>query len=91
MEDYLLGDPLPFAPECEAKSGNPVAQVLTSNAGKQAVMITTVGDTKTTDAILQLDPNRNFRSKYGKTKALGDGKYQFTCEYLDCDVLVEEP
>ena len=91
LEDYLLGDPLPFTPECEAKSGNPVAQVLTSNAGKQAVMITTVGDTKTTDAIIQLDPNRNFRSKYGKTKALGEGKYQFTCEYLDCDVLVEEP
>ena len=89
LEPYLLGDPLPITPTLEVRSGTPKVQVLTSNAGKQAVIISTEGDTKTTDIVIQLDANRNFRSKYGKTKSLGEGKYQFTCEYMDGDVLEE--
>ncbi len=89
LEPYLLGDPLPIAPSLEVRSGTPKVQVLTSNEGKQAVIISTEGDTQMTDIVIQLDANRKFQSKYGKTKSLGDGKYQFTCEYMDGDVLEE--
>jgi len=89
LEDYLLGDALPATPPLDIKEGNPRVQVLTANSGRQAVMITTVGDTKATEVEFQLDPARRFFSKYGHTTPLGEGKYRFTCEYLDCDVLEE--
>jgi Ca2+-binding RTX toxin-like protein len=54
------------------------------------VIITTVGKTNT-NVVIQLDPDRQYSSKYGKTRALGAGKYQFTCEYMDCDILEEIP
>lgn len=89
LEDYLLGDTLPFSPMMEVKAGNPHVQVLTANSGRQAVMISTVGDTKQTTVDFWLDSDRKFVSKYGRTKSLGKGKYRFTCEYMDCDVLEE--
>ena len=64
-------------------------QVLTANSGRQAVLVTTVGDTKQTEVVFQLDPARRFVSKYGRTISLGDGKYRFVCELMDCDVLEE--
>jgi len=89
LEDYLLGDELPIVPPMEIKSGHPKVQVLTANSGLQAVMLTTVGDSKTTEVIIELDPARRFVSKYGRTTSLGNGKYRFACEFMDCDVLVE--
>jgi hypothetical protein len=89
LEEYLLGDALPVVPPMEVKSGNPRVQVLTANSGRQAVILTTVGDSKTTEVLIDLDPDRRFVSKYGRTTSLGDGQYRFSCEYMDCDVLEE--
>ena len=88
LEPYILGDADYVTPEMTVNSGEPVVRVMTANNGKQAVIITTVGKGKT-DVVVHLDPNRQFRSKYGKTTALGEGKYQFICDRLDCDVLEE--
>ncbi len=90
LEPYILGEKEMSTPGMNVKSGGPVARVLTADNGKQAVLITTVGKGKT-DVVIQLDRRRKYQSKYGRTKALGEGKYQFTCDYLDCDVLVEKP
>jgi len=86
LEPYILGEAEYTTPPLTVNSGEPVVRVMTADSGKQAVVITTVGQ-GTTDVVIQLDTARQFRSKYGKTKSLGDGKYQFTCEWLDCDVL----
>ena len=89
LEDYLLGDALPVVPQMDVKIGKPHIQVLTANSGRQAVIISTVGDSKMTVVEFQLDPKRKFVSKYGRTTSLGNGKYRFSCQYMDGDVLEE--
>ena len=89
LEPYILGEKDTITPGMEVKSGEPVIRVLTADDGKQAVLVTTVGKGKT-DVVFQLDRRRKFQSKYGRTKSLGEGRYQFTCDYLDCDILEEK-
>lgn len=88
LSRHLLSDSTAPATSVRKKGGDVHAASFTDDSGNTATLIVAIGPGKS-EAVIAVEGKTNLKSKYGKTKPLGDGKYLFKGEGIDSDVLME--
>ena len=89
LEPFILSTkgPLPIAVESEPPDAVE-AGILQDDAGKfRVIVIGTGGKAKGTFSLPEQFKSTALRSKFGKTKPLGNGRYEFVADAVDSDVL----
>ncbi|MDR2117112.1 MAG: hypothetical protein LBP87_12100 [Planctomycetaceae bacterium] len=91
LEPFILSTKKPqlITVESEPKNAVEAGVLLNDDGDYRIIIIGTGGKVKGTFTLPEnLRQMKNeFRSKYGKTKSLGNGKYEFTANGVDSDIL----
>ena len=91
LEPFIMSTkkPLPIAVESEPKDAVEAGALLDDNGDYRIIIIGTGGKAKGTFTLPEelRKLKGEVKSQLGKTKSLGSGKYEFTCDAVDSDVL----
>jgi len=86
---FVLGDPAPPKFGMRIHSGEVVARGFTADDGRQAILIAAAGPGKS-EAIFSLPPGE-WQSECGNTGKESSGKWRFSGQDIDSDVLWKKP
>jgi hypothetical protein len=91
LEPFIMSSqkPLPIAVESEPQGMVEAGALLDDNGNYKVIIIGIGGKAKGTFTLPEkiLQSKSELHSLFGKTKSLGNGKYEFTCETIDSDIL----
>lgn len=91
LEPFIMSTqrPLPIMVESEPKNAVEAGALLDDNGNYRIIVIGIEGKAKGTFTLPEnlQKMKTGLRSKYGKTKSLGDGKFEFTSVGVDSDIL----
>ncbi len=86
LEPFIMSDAPIRKLAVENRKGKVRASLFRDEKGRERVIV--IGIEKENDAVFTLPgKERGFRSRYGKIKYCGDGKYQYTGPAISCDIL----